>query len=215
MYIGVKLMRIQVLDIKEVKEIVKKDMFSIKGIDCPIYIDEQKTGFGYKKFLICPACGESRTKLYIINMCNIYCRTCSPKGPYEGITHTTRGGTDEIQYRMARVAAKYKIPLKYPFQFYDVIWKRPKYMRYNKWEEGLYKLQALENMRFQTIFFKKKYSATVINRVLNYCPCIYSMPELIKYLIDWEGYLKNREIIEKRINEAHSAREGDGDHEQR
>lgn len=201
-------MIIQSLGINEVKDIVKSDKFSIKGMDCPIYIDEQKTGFGYKKFFICPDCGERRTKLYIINMCNIYCRTCSPKGPCEGITHTTRGGTDEIEYRMARVAAIYKIPLKYPFQFYDVIWKRPKYMRYEKWEEGLYKLQVLENMRFQTIFFKKKYSASVINRVLNYCPCKYSMLELMKYLINWEEYLKNGEVIERRINEARSVAEG-------
>lgn len=71
--------------------------------------------------------------------------------------------------------------------FYDVIWQRPKYTRHKKWEEGLIKLQILEIMRNQTIFFKKKYSASLINRALDIYKHIYSLPELVKYFFDWES----------------------------
>lgn len=71
--------------------------------------------------------------------------------------------------------------------FYNVIWQRPKYMIYKKWEERLIKLQILENMRNQTIFFKKKYSTSLINRTLDIYKYIHSLPKLVKYFIDWES----------------------------
>jgi hypothetical protein len=104
---------------------------------------------------------------------------------YKGITYTTRGGTDEIQYRMSRIATAYNIPLKYPFNYLDVIFERPKYMRTKKWTEGLYKLQILENMRNQTIFFNERYDAKVIRQIFEKHLYYHTIAELRNYFFNW------------------------------
>lgn len=178
-------MKLYVLDITDIEEKEIKTI-RLKGSSDKIHITRQKTGFGYKRFLICPNCGERRTKLYSYNQIDMYCRACIPGGMYKGITHTTKGGTLNIHYRMNRIAEKYNIKFKVPFSYYQLLLERPKYMRYDKWEEGARKLQILENMRFQTIFFQKKYDSNLIKYVLENCLYIYELWEIDKYILNWE-----------------------------
>lgn len=184
-------MRVYTLDIRELEN---KDVeyIKLKNITVRIYIAKQKTGFGYKHFLQCPNCGSNRERLYLTGNNQIYCRSCSPKHIkkeiYRGITYTTRGGRDEIAYRMARIAKVYSIPLKFPFDYMSIILKRPKYMRLNKWTEGLYKLQILENMRNQTIFFNKKYEAALIQRILEDHLYDYTIADVQRYFLNWHYF---------------------------
>lgn len=176
-----------ILDIKDIKA-SRTDNVRLKVNDklIDIGIDRQKTGFGYKRFLLCPNCDERRTKLYIYGPADIYCRSCSPYGPYEGITHTTKGGTSSITYRMYRLAADYKIELEFPFSYYQTFNKKPKYMRWDKWNRGVKQLQILENMRFQTIFFDRKYDASLIKFILeNHDRVNYNLCDIKENLYDW------------------------------
>lgn len=184
-------MKLYTLDIKEL-DIKAAEHIKIKGIDKKIYIEKQKTGFGYKHFLVCPDCGSNREKLYITDTKQTYCRTCAPKeiqtAIYRGITHTTRGGTSEMEYRMSRVAAAYNIPLEYPFSYLNVALERPKYMRVKKWTEGIRKLQILENMRNQTIFFNEKYDAKLIQKIFDDYLYYYTIQELKDYFYNWHKF---------------------------
>lgn len=163
-----------------------RERFNIYDTD--IYISEQKTGFGVKRFMVCPYCGKRRERLYIVNESLIYCRTCLPNGLsiYKGLTHSTDGGTREIEYRMKRAAHKYKIPIrKWPFSYIDVLFDRPKYYRIKKWDEGLRVLQILENLRTQTIFYSNTYKPEIIDRLIKGHLYDYSLPELEKWLYNW------------------------------
>jgi len=183
-------MRAYPLNIRE-SENKEVEYIKLKDIAAEIYIAKQKTGFGYKHFFRCPNCTAYRETLYITNTNKVYCRTCSPKQIkkeiYRGINRTTRGGTSEMQYRMSRVATAYNIPLKYPFNYLDVIFNRPKYMRNKKWIEGIYKLQVLENMRNQTIFFNERYEAKLIQQIFEKHLYYYTIAMLKNCFLNWHS----------------------------
>lgn len=132
--------------------------------DKPFRVDlaYQKTGFGEKAFLICPQCGSRRVKLYQYRN-GLICREYLPVSPYHGLTHTTRGGWKSIAYRMDRLARKHGLVIKGPFCYLN--YPKPK-GKNDDWSTLLARLQALENMRNQGIFFGKTYSVKTINSVL-------------------------------------------------
>ena len=48
-----------------------------------IFISKQKTGFGERKFFVCPECGERRTKIYCYENKEVFkCRSCLGKNIY-------------------------------------------------------------------------------------------------------------------------------------
>lgn len=144
---------------------------------------EQKTGFGTRKFFVCPVCGKRRTKLFLCNS-GLLCMGCAGVNPYKEIQNTTKGGYREIEYRMERYAEKNGFRIeKWPFEYTDYI-EHPAYNR-KKFRKVLKILQVLENMRLQNILFKTTYSQQTIKAVLkgNH-PALtkYTLPELRKYL---------------------------------
>ena len=188
-------MEVFILDIRDIKElddikklnIIDKGYISFKDPIGDMLLTEQKTGFGVRHFIICPNCGNRREKLYIFNNKITYCRSCSPISPYKPIQNSTKGGEAELTYRMKRVAAEHKIKQEFPFRYYEYLFDRPKYMRVKKWNEGLRKMQILENMRFQTIIFNRTYEPKMINYLLNNCLDYPTLQDIQVYIIDWDS----------------------------
>ncbi len=167
--------------------------------DQPVHVEfaRQKTGFGHKIFMLCPRCGSRRAELY---MCRgeLVCRDCYPVRVYKTRQDSTDGGYEEITYRMNRLAARYDIRIEQPFTYYQMILKKPKYMHNRTWERIARQLQLLANMRFQALFFKKRYSSEVIRDALKNCLYIHSLSDMLCYIIDWETCIS----YNKRLNES-------------
>ena len=137
------------------------------------YIDlyNQKTGFGYKRFFICPCCGEAREKLYYSNEADeLRCRSCINENVYKYRTNLyDEGGTDLIYYKMFKLAKSIGIEAKdldFPFEPLKYIWSKPKYTRYDKFSTVISQIIILEQLRMNVITFKTKYSAKYINELL-------------------------------------------------
>ena len=144
---------------------------------------EQKTGFGIRKFFVCPVCGKRRTKLFLCGS-GLFCVDCADLKPYKDIQNATKGGYREIQYRMERFAERNGITIKkWPFEFVDYA-DHPAYNR-KKFQKALKILQVLENMRLQNILFKTTFRQRTIKAVLTgKHPALtkYTLPELQKKL---------------------------------
>lgn len=187
---------VTVADIKSIMNIDNVPAVDFLCDNKQVHVDlaRQKTGFGYKVFMVCPRCGSRRAELY---MCrdNLICRDCYPVRVYKTRQDSTDGGYDEITYRMNRLAARYGIQIKQPFSYYQLINKKPKNMHQRTWERIIRQLQLLANMRFQALFFKTKYSPKAIRYALSHCLYLFSLHDMEKYLIDWQGCI---EIIRNR-----------------
>lgn len=172
---------IDIKDFKEINaqyEISKINLFSFKrkAAKIEIYhknkivevikISKQKTGFGEREFFICPKCGKRRQQLYYSKGYFI-CRCCLDKNIYKYRTNLyDEAGIDLINYKMIKLAQKIKIDLKFPFEQWDYIWDRPKYMRHEKFERVLRQLMVLQQLRNNALFYNVKYSASQINQIL-------------------------------------------------
>lgn len=129
-----------------------------------IQLAEQKTGFGVRKFFVCPVCGERRVKLYFVGN-GFKCATCGKINLYTGIQNGTKGGERELEYRMMRFAAAHEIgEIEWPFDYRNYIFDTR--MSRTSFRRKIAILQALENMRSQNIFFKTVYSQKAIKAVL-------------------------------------------------
>lgn len=181
-----------VLSLKDIKKLVDvRSTPNAKLIcnDVPVCVDfaQQRTGFGYKVFMVCPQCEGRRTKLYLVNRA-LACRDCISTNVYRGVQHTRRGSCDYITYKMHRYAQKIGIDFKrHPFCYLD--YEKPKHKHWDKWEMSLIVMQALANMRFQTIFMQKTWDKKTIDSVLNFKNSLlylYSLYEIDKYILDWD-----------------------------
>lgn len=137
---------------------------TIGGKERKVSLTEQQTGFGIRKFFVCPCCGNRRVKLYIYNN-NIFCRSCGQYKPYEGIQNSTKGGDVELGYRMSRFGAANGIEVVFPFNYLN--FAKDERLKKASFRKKIAILQALENMRFQNIFLKATYPQKVIRAVLN------------------------------------------------
>ena len=164
---------------------------SVEGKEVNAAFEKQRTGFGEKTFFKCPICESRKTKLYLVQDM-LVCQGCITYQPYYDITHRTKNGYMSLSYRMEQLAEKYDIDIKLPFCYMD--YPKPKYKHSERWCEILSKLQALENMRNQAIFFNKRYSTKVIQSVLqgkNILLYVCELYDLHKYFYDWDaGYVK-------------------------
>lgn len=148
---------------------------------------DQRTGYGEKKFFVCPKCGGRRTQLYLYWE-QLLCRSCYPIPVYRSIKNVTPGGDIYIAHRMRSLARKEKIELQeIPFYYFE--YQKPKYRQFKKWHTAIVKLQALENMRRQAFFFNKRYPSDVIRGVLkgeNALLYVCTLQELDRYFYNWE-----------------------------
>lgn len=179
-------MILQSLNIKYLDIRKYKDYVEVSATKDKIYFTKQVTGYGIKNFFECPRCNSRRENIYLIDHKYIYCRGCIPINIYKGIQNNTKGGDEELYYRMKQVAKECNIKeWEFPFNYMELIFNRPKYMRVKKWEEGIRKLQALENMRFQYILYKNKYNSKAIDHVFKNRLYTYTLLEMRNNFINW------------------------------
>ena len=163
-------MQISCLDVSTIprpKKAGKSIVATVDGEKYQLQLSEQKTGFGIRKFFVCPECEQRKTKLFIEKTLKsgFKCADCMGLNLYKPIQNGTKGGYLELQYRMERYAAKNGFTIKsYPFNFAEYLddprAEKPRFQR------ALKILQALENMRGQNIFFKTTYKPGNIKAVL-------------------------------------------------
>ena len=100
----------------------------------------------------------------------------------------TPSGDLYIAHLMRSLARKEQIELqRVPFCYLE--YRKPKYRHFEKWHTDIVKLQALENIRNQAIFFNKRYPLDVIRGVLkgeNALLYVCTLQELNQYFYNWE-----------------------------
>lgn len=139
-----------------------------------ILISSQKTGFGYKKFLVCPCCKKRRTKLYLEkNNILFKCRSCLNENIYAKRCNIyDGGGIDLIDYKINKLLETLDLttfnPETNPPCFLDFINCRPKYMRHKKFELICKQLVMLYKLKNNIIFeADKSYTAKEINECIS------------------------------------------------
>lgn len=140
-----------------------------------------------RAFFVCPFCGKRVRYLYRIPGDLLYkCTDCAGINQYRGIQNMTKGGADEIAYRMRRYADLHGITFNLPFDYLDYL-QDPRAGQ-EDFAEQLKVLQAMENMRFGAVFFGKKYKAAVFRSVINgthHLMQACTTADLLKYVYDW------------------------------
>jgi ribosomal protein S14 len=168
---------------REYSDFIPKD-----GTPSRVYFAKQKTGYGYKHYLICTRCGTRHTKLYSYHDLYI-CRSCFPGNVYRIIQNKITGGNDYIAYRMKRFAEAKGIKLKrFPFNYFEYDGK-PKYKHWDTWSGNLEVLQALENMRYQSYAYGKRWSSKTVKSILtrtNSLLYLFDLSEMHEYQIFWD-----------------------------
>lgn len=120
--------------------------------DYSVELSGQKTGFGEKKFFLCPSCGSRRVDLYIYKG-ELLCRKCLPVRLYKGITDVTPGGYSYVLYKMQRLMEKNNlIDMGFPFDYVQYIDQHRPYQHWDGFLFVLKQLQALENIRCRVLF---------------------------------------------------------------
>lgn len=152
-----------------------------------INFTKQKTGYGFKCFLVCPKCGSRCTKLYYY--CDSYlCRCCYPRNIYRITQHTIKGGYEHISNIMYHFGKRHGFEFaRHPFHYYK--FEVPKHKHREKWLHNLAIMQALANMRFQSIFLKRRWSNETIKSVLsgrNALLYLYDLSDIDEYILDWD-----------------------------
>lgn len=155
------------IDVGYFKDKVKADAESITfrnadGVENTVLFSYQKTGYGQKRFFCCPSCSKRVQKLYYVG-CGYKCRECSGINVYEGIKNRTKGGADEIAYRMGVYAAKHGIEFDFPFNYLD--FANDNRVKKESFRNKLKVLQGLENMRFQAVMNHTIYPVKVLSSV--------------------------------------------------
>ncbi|NRT92265.1 hypothetical protein [Clostridium beijerinckii] len=113
-----------------------------------IGISKQKTGFGYKRFFICPVCKERHTRLYDTNK-GFVCRNCLDVSIYSARKNMyDENIKNVIKYKTMKLFKKLSDPIP-KFCMYDLIEHipdKPKYMRWDKYELAVKRLYFLHWM---------------------------------------------------------------------
>ena len=144
-----------------------------------------KDGIWLETILFCPYCSKRVQRLYRVG-CTYKCQKCSGLKVYRVSEIQQKAGYDEIAYRMKKYAAKYDIQFKFPFDY--ACFALDKRTRRKSFVRCLKVLQALENMRFYSLFFRAQCKSKVIKSVMtgNH-PIIQSttIEELKNNIYDW------------------------------
>lgn len=112
----------------------------------------QRTGFGWRRYFLCPSCGRKCAKLHQI-VEGLHCQSCSPVDLYA----YRRGLYDEdshhlIVWHMHKLAATINDePIQYPYHYFNYPIEPPQGMSHERYRKTLLRLQILENMRYAAI----------------------------------------------------------------
>lgn len=191
------------IDVRSIKAYIKADAsyMTIKTGDRQQVIElaYQDVGFGQKRFFVCPSCQKHIERLYYIN--GIWkCRKCSGVNPYEGIQNNTKGGYCEIGYRMKKYANRQNIQFDFPFDYLQFV--NDSRTGKKKFRNHLMVLQAMESMRFHSLFYKVTYEPKVIRSVVNRTHPLMkniTLAELKNNIYDWNTG-KRIELTEQSVN---------------
>lgn len=162
------------------------------GVKSSVCITKVRVGFGLKCFFLCPSCMQKKEKLYW-NGQFFCCASCCGIKTYSGIQNTTKGGDAFIAYKMERFAAKIGLgAFDYPFDYRQHTCPKGKHQ--DRWQKNLAILQALENMRNQSIFFMKIWDAKTIQSIEsgNNAYLKKSLSDLSQYFYDFESGIQRR-----------------------
>ena len=108
----------------------------------------QRTGFGYRRYFLCPSCGRKCGKLYM-SASRLHCQQCTPLDPYKA----RRSLYDEdsarlITWHMDKLAATISdAHIEYPFHYLRYPIDPPQGISRRKYRETLLKQQIMQNMR--------------------------------------------------------------------
>lgn len=178
------------IDVKQFKDRVKADAKAVTfknpdGTEHTVLFGYQKTGYGSKRFFLCPCCSKYVQKLYYVGH-GYKCRECGGINPYKGIKNMTKGGADEIAYRMKRYAAQNDIVFDFPFDYLDFL--NDDRIKKASFRKKLTILQGLENMRFQAVMNQTTYTAKLLSSVCRGKHLLLeseSLWNLKNWLYDW------------------------------
>lgn len=133
-----------------------------------VFITKQNTGFGAKRFLICPNCDSRRANLYLYQGFML-CRSCLPFDIYKYRRNLyDEGGTRLIEWYMNKLLRCIGInTFSYPFHYWQHIGSKPIHTRQEKFLDTLKKVQVLENMRFSAIIAGKQFTAVDIKKYIS------------------------------------------------
>ena len=152
---------------------------------------------GARRLFVCPNCGGYSFKLLNFGQ-EWQCRKCCDVNLYRGIQNTTKGGADEIAYRMAKFAEKKDISdFELPFDYMKYCNDDRSIQQNEEFRKNLKIMQALENMRFQAGLFGTRYSAKLLKKVITGMhPLLYqtTLYDLRQSCYDWK---KNTVLTEQ------------------
>jgi hypothetical protein len=155
---------IQHKSLKRVLDISLEDDILTVG-SCKATIDHQKTGYGCKRFLLCPDCGERRERLYLMDSETITCRKCAGLR-YRRPNLNDESGTQVIHHEMLKIASKLQFKgsleelialllCKQRYHYYSLL-PRPKGMNKQKYEQRIKELFYLNSGLDEVILFKNR-----------------------------------------------------------
>ena len=134
-----------------------------------IKIEKQKTGFGYKRFFICPVCGKRRQYLYLFNDTYFVCRECTGKNIYKSRTNLYDESTTNIikhkiiqQLKLLGDTSSVRCIADIP----ERIPSKPRYMRQKKYNLICRKLMELAYMYYRNLDKNLKLTIKDINNLL-------------------------------------------------
>ena len=166
-----------------IADVPKKYQDSITINRINVRLISQRTGFGYRRYFLCPSCGRKCGKLHAYKD-QLNCQICTPHDLY-GYRQNLydEGGERLISWHMERLARKIGIKIIYspreriaskkagehvldfPFDFLDYYDKPPRGMSRARYIKALLKLQAMERLRFNAIFFGCRYTVKDIKEL--------------------------------------------------
>ena len=134
-----------------------------------IDIDIQKTGYGYKHFLICPKCGYRRQFLYLNDSLYFECRKCTDENVYKARTSLFDEDIENvIKYKIVQQLQKLSDPIAKVcmIELPSGIPERPQYMREDKYSLICMRIHFLTWMYWQHVSGKQYFTAREINEML-------------------------------------------------
>jgi len=157
-----------VLETLKVSDVPVEYQDTITAAGVNVQIITQLTGFGRRRYFICPTCERKCGKLHNISYIKnrLYCQSCVPIDLYRVRRSLyDEAGQSLIVWHMNKMVATISDqPIKFPFHYLNYDIDPPPNMSRKKYREALLKLQILENMRFAVIAHGFQYTASDIRK---------------------------------------------------